>query len=313
MSVTKTRGHFQSADSTVEIGYAKWVGESAPRGIIQIVHGMCEHIDRYDEFASYFTERGFVVYANNHIGHGDSVVSADDLGHVSGKAGYLNWCKDVDTLVTIAKTEYQNIPFILFGHSMGSMIARLYVALYPSRVDELVICGTSGSNPLVNIGLTLTSIIRSLRGERYRSKFIHNLSFGSYNDRCLEKRTVFDWISINTDNIDRYIADERCGKMFTVSAFYSLMSLIKAITSKDWYQKVEPNLPILLIAGTEDPVGAYGKGVIETQKGLLDNGHTDVSLILYENMRHEIFNEKDKDRVYSDISEFIDGHIQESS
>lgn len=304
--VAKYNGTYKSNDNVSTIGYVKWSESDKPKAIIQLVHGMAEYIERYEDFAVFLVGKGYVVYGNNHIGHGSSVASNDDLGHLPGKTGYRYVGEDVHTLKKIAKREYPNTPYILLGHSMGSLIARQDAATWGDELDALILSGTSGKNPLSGIGLLLIDIITMFKGPKYKSKLIYNMAFGSYNKRCSEKRTLYDWLSFNTDNVDKYVADDKSGFMFTVSGFRNLMALLKNVTSKSWYEEVPKTLPILLISGKEDPVGAYGAGVIETEQGLKKSGVKDVTMILYDHMRHEILKETDNMKVYEDILEFID-------
>ena len=295
---------FLSADGETEIGYSVWRGRGYPRAIFQIVHGMAEHIGRYDHFARFLADNGYAVFGHNHMGHGSSVKDPEDLGHIPGKDGYLTLAKDARTLSRIAKERFNDTPLILFGHSMGSFVARLYAELWGDEIDGLILCGTSGANPMAAAGLSVTKLTTALRGDRHRSRFIDFLSFGAYNERISDAKTKFDWLSANEDNVNAYIADELCGRVFTTDAFFNLMTLLKTVSRREWASAVRKELPVLLISGEDDPVGGYKKGVIETANRLRSAGVQDVGLIFYEGMRHEILNETGRDRVYGDILAF---------
>jgi len=301
-----SKGVFRSSDNYADIHYTVWSDGEKPKAIVQLVHGMAEYIGRYDDFAKFLVKNGYVVYGCDNIGHGSSINKEEDLGYIAGKDGYINIVNDLSCLTNIAKDEYPGIPFILFGHSMGSLLARYYAGLYGDGLDGLILCGTSGSNPLASIGLLLIVVISAFKGRRFKSKFIDNMAFGQYNVRWKEKRTKFDWISLDSENVDRYIADRLCGYLFTVSAFGNLMRLLKAVTAKKWFMRIPDELPVLLVSGCEDPVGNYGVGVTETEEKLKLAGLRDVSKILYEGLRHEILNEKERETVYSDILSFTE-------
>lgn len=301
MEIQVNTDFYGSCDGETNIGYNVWKGEGEPKAIFQIVHGMAEHIDRYDDFARFLAGNGYVIFGNNHIGHGNSVTDRQNLGHIGGKNGYENMVDDIHTLMQIAKENYPGLPIILFGHSMGSLLVRLFTERWAGEIDGLILCGTSGNNPLTSTGLALINTIAAVKGWRYRSRFIDNMAFGSYNDKIDKKRTKFDWLSVNEDNVDNYIADDDCGVMFTLGGFYNLMMTLKLVTRKDWGTHLPKNLPVLLISGADDPVGGYKKGVAETANRLRSAGVKKIELKFYEGMRHEILNENEPDEVYEDL------------
>lgn len=279
------------------------------RGVIQIAHGMAEHHERYEDFIEFLNNNGFVVYINDHLGHGKSVTSNNELGYFGKEAGYKYLIKDMKKLSKIAKEENPDLPFILFGHSMGSMLARLYTENYGNLLDGVIYCGTTGPNSAAGIGIALTKTISKLKGDHYRSELINKLAFGTYNSKFKPQRTSFDWLTTDNDIVDKYLADPYCGFLFTANGYRDLMTLISVISRPDWYTSVPLNLPIYIISGTDDPVGAYGKGVKTVYDGLYDSKHDNVSMTLYDGMRHEILNEAEKEKVYNDILKWIESVI----
>lgn len=275
------------------------------KGIIQIAHGMAEHHERYEDFIRYLNENGYVVFMNDHLGHGKSVANDGELGFFGKRAGYIHLVEDMKKLTEIAKRECPDLPFILFGHSMGSMLARLYTERYGNELQAAIYCGTAGQNPAAQPGIAIVKAIRSLKGDHYRSKFIDKLAFGSYNKKIKPQRTPFDWLTSDDAVVDRYIADPYCGFLFTTSGYQDLMGLIVVINRADWYTAVPENLPIYLVAGDADPVGNYGKGIKEVYQGLIDSKHNDVVMKLFKGDRHEILNERDKKEVYKSILDWI--------
>lgn len=307
MAITHTHNKFDSCDGTNKISYACWRDDAQqPKKILQIAHGMAEHIARYDAFARFMASAGYVVYGSDHLGHGQSVKSDDDLGYIGGKRGGELMAKDLNTLTHIAKTENLGLPLILMGHSMGSFIVRLYAAQYGKDIDGLIVMGTSGPNPAAGAGGALAGFLSLFKGKRHRSKFIDNMAFGGYNKQYAEPKTSFDWLSTDEAEVQKYIDDPQSGYLFTLWGFQSLFSALAEVSKKDWAEKLPKDLPVLLISGADDPVGDMGKGVSIVYDRLQLAGLSDVSIILYEGMRHEILNEKDKDRVYADILAWCD-------
>ena len=272
-------------------------------GIIQIVHGMAEHTDRYLDVAKYLCGSGFYVIMHDHAGHGRSVKSDEDDGYFCDKDGWLCLVDDVYEVSKLAKKEVPGKKLIIWGHSMGSFITRKYIAKYKNSADAAVICGTSGANPGAAVGILLANIIASVKGKKYKSKLINNIAFGTYNKR-FNGNTGFEWLSVNEDNVTKYVADPKCGFLFSATGYRDLFSVLKSVSSPEWYKEVPADLPMYLISGEDDPVGAYGKGVTEVYDKLKASGHTNVTMKLYKGLRHEIHNEKTNAEVYADIADF---------
>lgn len=280
------------------------------KGVIQIAHGMAEHHSRYEDFIEFLNKNGYVVYINDHLGHGESVKNVNELGYFGKKDGYLYLVDDMKIINDMIHNDYPELPVILFGHSMGSMLARLYVEKYGNSISGVIFCGTCGKNPAAAIGVSLVKSIAAIKGDYFRSQFINALAFGTYNSKCNPKRTSFDWLTTQNNIVDKYIADPYCGFLFTTKGYLDLMNLIIVINRQDWYTSVRCDLPIYLISGSEDPVGNYGKGVKEVYQNLVDSNHSDVSCKLFNGDRHEILNEKDKVDVYNNIVSWISTIIE---
>ncbi|WP_165248454.1 alpha/beta fold hydrolase [Adlercreutzia sp. ZJ141] len=278
-----------------------------PRGIVQIVHGMTEHVGRYDEFARFLAARGFVVCAADHIGHGKSVDSADELGvlPVCGKEILIG---DVHELRRIVEGRYpRQVPYILFGHSMGSFIARAYLARHGQGVAAAVLCGT-GQQPIIvsRAGNLLARALAALKGADYRSSLLDRLGVGAYAHQIADARTPFDWLCTDDAVVDTYRADDLCGVMFSVGGYAALTSLTAEVASCSCARKVPPNLPLLFIAGACDPVGDFGAGVQRAADLARRAGSRQVNVRLYEGMRHEILNEPGRRQVFEDIAVWME-------
>ena len=310
MNIIRKEYTYPSATGVADIFARSWAPEEKEiKGVLQISHGMAEHGERYEELAGFLCEKGYAVIINDHVGHGRSVNSDADLGYFNGdknKAG-IGFVEDVHTLTKIALDEFKK-PVILMGHSMGSFVARHYITKYSSDIAGAVICGTAGPNPAAGAGILIASLIEKIKGPKYKSEFINGVAFGTYNKRC-EGRTPFDWLSVNKENIDKYIADPYCGFLFTLSGYKNLFEVLKFVSEPSWYSAVPSDLPMYLIAGTEDPVGMYGKGVKTVFDKLNETGHKNVQIKLYEGDRHEIHNEDDRFTVYTDIASWCDSVI----
>lgn len=268
------------------------------KAVIQITHGMAEHKERYFGFMEKLCDAGFASYIIDLLGHGESVASSDDLGYFGDKLEQ-NLLDDMKLLNDLIHKEYSNSPIFMFGHSMGSFLTRAYTALYSSSVEAAVYCGTGGANPVVPIAIKLAEGQIKKYGEKAKGEFLNKIAFAPYNKKT-EKRTQFDWLSVNNENVDRYIEDPLCGFTFTNNGFLTLFHLVKYIQSAEWYENVPNDMPLYLIAGSDDPVGSYGKGVKSVYRKLLESGHR-VQIKLWTGDRHEILLEKNADEVISDV------------
>lgn len=285
---------------------------SKVKAVFQIVHGMAEHSERYESFARELCRNGYAVYINDHIGHGKSAASKDDLGFFGSNGGWDAFVEDARTLTEKAKEEFPGLPIIFFGHSMGSFVSREYALRYGK--DELVkgavFCGTSGKNPAVGAAIKIAELIIKTKGERCRSEIINKLAFGAYNGKIKPARTNFDWLTRVDSVVDKYIADDYCGFLFTAAGYKDMFTILDKVSGKAWYDGIDKNLPMLLIAGRMDPVGAYGKGVAQVYNDLRLAGKSDVTMKLYNDDRHEILNEVNSDEVMEDIIAWADGRIK---
>lgn len=282
----------------------------SPKAILQIAHGMTEHIARYNEFASFFVQRGFVVCANDHLGHGATAPSPDALGYIPKRNGADYLVEDVHLLRKLVQARYRNLPVFLLGHSMGSLITRSYIIKYGEGLSGYICSGTSGPNPLSRIAMIMADLELLRIGAYGRSTILDRLAFGNHNKHCTEKRTKFDWLTKDQDIVDRYVNDPWCGYIFTAAGFRNLFYLHNSVSKKAWAYSVPKNLPIFIISGKEDPVGEYTNGTQIVYSRLRQAGVLDISLKLYENCRHEIINEINRTNVYADVLDWILTHLQ---
>lgn len=296
-----------SATGLAKLNVRIWEPEGRPKAVLQIVHGMAEHIDRYDEFAGFFTQNGILVLGADIAGHGKSIAENGVKGYFGESDGWGALVGDIRSIYLNIKKVYDDIPYFLFGHSMGSFLARTYAARHGDDMDGFIFCGTAGNNPSVPIAKLIARYEIKKNGPTAQSPLLDNLSFGSFNKAFRPNRAKFDWLSVNEENVDKYVADENCGYVFTAGGFRDLFSGLGEIGAKDWPDRVAKK-PILLIAGMNDPVGANGKGPAQVAKRLAAAGR-DVTLKLYPGMRHEIHNENGREQVYRDILSFIEKHL----
>lgn len=301
--------YYPSHDGKTTIHACIWQCEGEPKAVLQIIHGMAEYAARYAPLAEFLAERGFVVCAEDHLGHGKSVASEDDLGYFAAKNGWQTVLADIRGLTEIVKSKYEGAPYFVMGHSMGSFFCRKYVALYGEELDGAVIMGTGFKGAGTTGGAKfMTGLVATFKGWRHRSKFIDNAAFGSYNKR-FEKRTPFDWLSTKTENVDKYIVDPLCGVPFTCNAFYGLFGIISQACKTATIKAVSEKLPLFVVSGADDPVGDYGKGVEKFTDKLLKYGKN-ASMTLYRGCRHEIVNDICAPQLFEDLVEFIEENIK---
>lgn len=267
---------------------------------------MIEHRGRYADFAEYLNTLGIAVGANDHLGHGETAATPDDLGFFADKDGYLCVVDDLHKMTELLHEKYPDKPLILLGHSMGSFVARLYLANYGEDVDAAIIMGTSGPGAPTGLGIGAVNLISAFKGERHRSKFVTGLAFGSYLKKIPKPCNPMAWISKADWVFEKHDADPYCNFTFTLSAYRDLFSLLAEINNNEWAQKISTDLPILLISGDEDPVGNYGKGVLKVASMLTGAGAKKLTVKICRGDRHEVLNETDREDNYKYISGWID-------
>ena len=287
-----------------------WLPQGEPRAVVQLVHGIAEHVDRYDGFARFLTEHGFAVVAEDHMGHGKSINGEGIQGYFHG--GWFAAVADTHHLLELTREAYPDIPYILFGHSMGSFMARTILCKYPdSGITAAVICGTGWQPSLALPALIKAAdLIGKRSGETVPSKALEAMAFGSYNKRVEHKRTVCDWLTRDDAVVDAYIADPLCGFTPSAGLFRDMLSGIRYIQKPESLNAMKKDLPVFFIAGGDDPVGSYGKGVRKAAEAFRQAGMRDVTVKLYPLCRHEILNEVNKEEVFQDILTWIEGKIK---
>lgn len=314
--------NFLSSNMYTEIHGKLWIPEGTIVAVVQISHGMQEHIDRYDEFARYLAKRGILVAGNSHMGHGDSVNNTDDYGYFSipikgmnkkqkiNHDSSANVVKDLYHITKVVKKHYPGLPYILLGHSMGSFMVRRYLMQYGNVVDGAIIIGT-GNQPekLLKAGRMIVNGITMIKGERFRSSLVNDILFGAYNREIENPLSKEDWICSDRDTINKYREDEKCGFLFTMNGIEALISTMEYIIKDENIAKLPKNVKMLLASGKEDPVGNYGEDVEEIYEKYKKHGVRDISMKMYDGCRHEILNETIRETIYADIYDWIKEHI----
>ena len=305
MNITKEDISFISADGKTKIRAFYWFKKDIVKiGILQIVHGMCEHMERYEDFINYMANNGFVVCMHDQLGHGSSSLP-ENYGFFADENGSEYVLQDILTLNIKTKETFKKLKIFMLGHSMGSFFARWFVERYPDYVDGAIFMGTSGPNPMATSGIVLINIIKAIRGGKYRSKLVNNLSVGGYTKLIENPQTPHDWISTKRETVEKYAADSRCTFIFTVSGYKDFITVMQHVNKEEWAKKINKELPILMVSGAQDPVGDFGKGVTIVYNTLKEAGHENVAMKLYEGMRHEPLNEIENEQVYNDIKDWL--------
>lgn len=295
---------FLSSDGTTQISGLAYIPLGKPKGILQISHGMCEYIGRYHRFMADMANNGFIVCGHDHLGHGESSPE-DQYGYFGEKDGYKNLVEDLHRMTLLIKDKFEPLPYFLLGHSMGSFITRLYISQYSEELDGVIICGTGGPNPMSKFGTTLSRLTAAVKGPYHRSSALDRMAFGSFNKKFSPARTSKDWLTRDEAIVDTYLNDKKCMFLFTACGFRDLTTLSTLANQAAWYESLNRSLPMLLISGTMDPVGNYGKGVKKVFDRLKNAGIRDVSLRLYPGARHELLNETNYQEVFDDINTWI--------
>ena len=298
--------YFESAAGIRLHGY-RWEPEGAPKAIIQIIHGIAEHVGRYDGLARYLTSQGYLVVAEDHMGHGKSICAEVPQGYFAGgwDAALENCC----LLLRNMKAEYPGVPYILYGHSMGSFLTRSILIKHPdSGIDGAIICGTGWMpGAVIGAGKAVSTLACKAKGEQKPSKLLKTMMFGSYNKKIEHQRTPSDWLTRDSSSVDAFLADPLCGFVASAGLVRDMMSGLLYIQNSENLDAMKKDLPVFFIAGGDDPVGNYGAGVRQAVEEFKKHGMEQVSVRIYPLCRHEIHNELNKEEVYCDVTGWMEG------
>lgn len=304
MAIIKKEAYYGSDNGVNMIRTLIWQDdEKTPVGVVQLVHGVSEHIGRYDEFARFLAENGFVVCGNDHTGHGKSVSSPDELGKCPPD-GHVTMLRDMNTLSRIMHKRYPALPYIIFGHSMGSLLARVYAANFADELAGAVFCGTAHFPSEI---IAFDDAVRAVLGKLPENAGNVDV-FGKITKLMLKENDDLSWLSKSTENIERHKADPLCGAVCSPGMNNVLYNLAVRACSESALSALPPEFPVLIISGAKDPVGFFGKGVMDFADALTARGLSP-EVYLYPGLRHEILNEDERAKVYYDVLNFLNGVV----
>lgn len=298
---------FQSADEVTTIQGYCWKPDGRPKGIVHICHGMVEYIERYDAFANELCEHGYVVYGADMLGHGRSVVNKKCFGYFGDSNGNWKLISDIVILQGLAKREYPGIPYYILGHSFGSLLVREFVERFPDMVDGMILVGVVDHNSLVaGIGKLSCEIIAHTHkdGYRYRSTFINDMTVGGFDKNFRDENLRNSWLSKDRENIANYNSKPECNFIFTVGAYRDMMNAFLEANKKKNLERLNKDMPILILAGTDDPAGDFGRAPKHLYRVYKDQ-EMDCRMRLYKGNRHEVLLDVDKQKVYMDIIKWL--------
>ena len=300
---------YPSSDGHSRISAEVYTPEEAPamvQAVVQVSHGMCEYVGRYEDFARELCRHGIVLCGSDHLGHKNTaLLNRSKLGFFGAIGARRFLVEDMELLRLEMAERYPEVPYFLLGHSMGSFLARLYAPRFGRHLDGIILSGTAGKNSAAGRGRLLARAICGARGDRYISKTLYDLSNGAYAAAFPEDGPA-GWLSRDGEVCRAYLADRYCTFPFTASAYYELFSMLEECNAGRWYQQMPKGLPVYLIAGDRDPVGGQGAGPREVYRGLAMAGCADVRCTLYPGARHEVLNETNREEVYGDILGWLD-------
>ena len=296
------------------ICYYKWVAnpEVPFKGVVQIAHGLGEHAGRYDHIAHLLQEQGYAVYANDHRAHGKTAEMKRLFGFYDGSDYFEDCVEDMYVLSSLMKTEHPQSKFILFGHSMGSLLSRKYVTKYGEELDALILSGTASFiKGLGNIGLVTASTVTAFRGRSRGNEFLKSFFFGEFNKKFKPNRTKLDWISSDEKQVDLFAEDPYRVEDFSLGVFLDVIKNSKVLNKPEAFKATPADLPVLMFSGDKDPVGEMGKGVTRVAKQYQKRGMNDFTFNLYEGGRHEMLNELNADAVQKEVLDWLNARIQD--
>ena len=285
-----------------------WLPEGDPKAVVQLVHGMSEHIDRYDAPARYLTGQGYLVVGHTHLGHGPK---AEIKGFFAQENGWQRLIDDVHALRERTQREHPGLPYFILGHSMGSFITRCYLREHAEGLAGCALSGTGHfARSTARAGEIVSGFICLLGGGKKPSPLINRLGFSASNKPFEPSRTPFDWLTRDEAEVDKYMSDPDCGFLFTASGYRDLFRGLTRLSDLGEMRRIPKELPLLLFSGDHDPVGGMGEGVQKVAEEFRQAGLADVTVKLYPDARHETFNELCRDNVYADLAQWLNTHMK---
>ncbi len=303
----KETARFLSSDGKTQVAAFFYTPNCSARAVLQLSHGMCEYICRYEPMIDALAKKGFAVCGNDHLGHGDT--SPDQLGFMAEQNGFRFVLDDLHTMNRLGHEKYPGLPYFFMGHSMGSFFGRWYAQEHPETMDGLIISGTGGPNILMYGGKAMAASYAKIKGPRHVSQFLVNISMGSYCKKIDDTTVGNAWLSRDPSVWEAYSADPKCNFSFSVSAYRDLLTAYLHVNKADWARSIPKDMPVYIYSGEMDPVGAYGKGVKAVHSMLQKAGVRDLSIKLYPDARHEMHNETNKDEVFRDLISWMEHRI----
>lgn len=280
------------------------------KGIVQISHGMAETASRYKNFAEELTKNGFIVYTNDHRGHGKSADNIKNQGYLGEEAGFNLLINDIAQLTDQIKKDYPNYPIFLFSHSMGSFAAQKYIMDYPDKINGLILSGSNGEQGFIlKVGKLLSKIEMILRGRKAKSKLMNKLTFNRYNKNFQPQTTGVEWLTRDKKEQKNYLNNPYCGSIFPASFYYDFFSLLQYIEDEQNFNQIPKDLPVFILSGDHDPVGDFGQGAVKLKNRYENQRVKDVEMKLYKDARHELLNETNREEVILDIIRWLENRL----
>lgn len=312
--IHRTMFTLPSSDGKTRLRGFRWQPDGQIRGVLQISHGMVEHLERYNEFAEYLAAQGYAVIGHDHLGHGGSVGEHAEYGFFAEENGDRFLLQDMHRVTVLAKRLYPDKPVFLLGHSMGSFLLRRYMTIYGKEISGAIICGTGNITvSQARLALMLSSVSAKLFGKRHHSKLIDLLALGQYALQYGNPLRPGSWLSKNEESVRAYAADPRCGFCFTVGAYRDFFRVLMALAKEKNFDRIPRDLPVFMISGMEDPLGGYTRAVLSVYNRFVAMGMKDIDIMFYPEDRHEILQETDRDLVFGDVLAWLRSHTEENA
>lgn len=303
----KTETNLKSTDNIINLNIVTWLPEEQAKGIIQIEHGITEHVGRYEKLAKFFTEKGYIVIANDIIGHGKSISEKKNKMYLGPENSWFNVVEDFHNIYKIYSTKYEQLPYIILGFSLGSFVVRTFLSMYPeAKISKAILVGTGYTSKInLKLGKYVAKSEAKKVGEENSTETINKLALENYNKSFKPVKTKCDWLCSNDEELEEYLKDPLVGKSVSCGLFRELLNGMEYTNDRKNIKKINKNIPILLISGQADPVGNFEKGILKLEKIYKKEGINNLSIKFYEGLRHDIFHEKNSEEIFQYIYNWI--------